>query len=158
MFKLHIALPLSVALAILLQLLPLGANWSAYQPSYLLLVMFFWVARYPASCGIGCAATLGLIADLLYTGWLGQQLLSFSLASYLLISFNRVVLSPTLVQQSLSVMVLSTLVGCLQVAWAGIDGADLPYLPALVGGLISGVIWPLVVVALEPLYESGEIR
>lgn len=158
MFGLSVALPLSVVAAVLLHLMPVGFIWSAYQPHYLLLVALFWVSRHPSHCGIGCAASLGLLADLVYGNWIGQQLLSFALAAYLLLAINRSVLSPTLVQQSLIVAVLAALVSLIQVGWMDVDGAQLALLPALVGALIGGLLWPLIALLLEPLYDSGEIR
>ena len=158
MFALVVAVPLSVLLAIFVHLIPAGYTASLYSPHYLLLVMLFWLGRHPQSCGLTCAAWLGLIADLLFGGWLGQQMLMFVLLGFLLLGLGRVLLKPTLFQQALIAVVFVMLAKFWQLGWARVDGADVAVLPALISGLLSGLLWPVIAVLLEKFYDSGAIR
>lgn len=158
MFGLVVALPLSVLLAILVHLIPAGYSFSLYSPHYLLLVMLFWLGRHPQSCGLTCAAWLGLIADLLFGGWLGQQTLMFVLLGFLLLGLGRILLNPTLLQQAIIAVVFVVLGKLWQLGWALVDGAEVAVMPAVISGLLSGLLWPIVAVLLDKFYDSGAIR
>lgn len=158
MLSFNVAFPATLLLALLAHLWPSSFQFSAYQPHYLLLVMIFWLSRAPKRCGLVCAAALGLLADLLYGGALGQQLLSFAVLGYLLLSLQRVLLSPTLLQQAVIVALLVALANLWLLGWARFDGVLGAVTPALLSALLSGLIWPLLGRLLDTFYDSGEIR
>ena len=59
-------LPVSVALALLLGLVPLPALLQPLRPYWLALVLTYWVIETPDRAGLGFAFCIGLLADLLY--------------------------------------------------------------------------------------------
>ncbi|AXI83098.1 rod shape-determining protein MreD [Xylella taiwanensis] len=68
-------LPVSVILALLLGLLPLPEPIRPLRPYWLALVLMYWVIETPGQVGIGFAFAMGVLADLLYGGLLGEQAL-----------------------------------------------------------------------------------
>jgi len=158
MLSFSFAFPLSALLAVLAHLWPSHFAMTAYQPHFLLLVMIFWVTRHPKKCGIGYAVLMGLIADLLFGGWIGQQLLAFAVIAYLLTLLRRTLLSPTLLQEAVIIVFLVALVHLWQLGWTRLDGAVNAFAPTLIGALLSGLLWPPCALLFDKIYDSGEIR
>jgi rod shape-determining protein MreD len=76
------AIIISVVLASVMVVYPLGYWASAWRPSVMLLVMLFWVMCQPAWCGIWFALMLGLFTDLLMEMPLGLNGLCFILIAF----------------------------------------------------------------------------
>lgn len=68
-------LPVSVIVALLLGLMPLPLVVQPLRPYWLALVVAYWVIETPDKVGLGFAFAVGVLADLLYGGVLGEQAL-----------------------------------------------------------------------------------
>ncbi|SDQ62363.1 rod shape-determining protein MreD [Pseudoxanthomonas sp. CF125] len=99
-------LPVSIILALLLGLLPLPGMLQPLRPYWLALVMAYWVIEAPDSAGLGFAFVVGVIADLMFGGLLGEQALRLVIMTFILQRFRaRLRFFPTS-QQALAIGVL----------------------------------------------------
>ena len=82
----HAWLPilLSIALAALLSVYPLGSVLANMRPMFIFVVTLFWVLHRPWLVGIWFALLTGLLSDLLLDTQLGQQALSSVIAVFIL--------------------------------------------------------------------------
>ncbi len=81
-------LPVSLALALLLGLLPLPAPLLPLRPFWLALVLAYWVIEAPESAGLGLAFGLGLAADLAFGSMLGEHALRLVIMAFILQRFR----------------------------------------------------------------------
>ncbi|MCG8277838.1 rod shape-determining protein MreD [Stenotrophomonas sp. NLF4-10] len=96
-------LPVSVALALLLGLVPLPALLQPLRPYWLALVLTYWVIETPDRAGLGFAFCIGLLADLLYGGILGEQALRLVVMAFILQRFRARIRFFPLSQQALAI-------------------------------------------------------
>jgi rod shape-determining protein MreD len=96
-------LPASVALALLLGLVPLPALLQPLRPYWLALVLTYWVIETPDRAGLGFAFCIGLLADLLYGGILGEQALRLVVMAFILQRFRARIRFFPLSQQALAI-------------------------------------------------------
>jgi rod shape-determining protein MreD len=95
--------------ALILTVLPL-VEWLDYvRPSWMLLIVLFWVQVLPSRFGIGFAFTIGLITDLLTDSLWGLHSLSIVLTVFVQLLLLRQIRVFTGFQQFLSILVLSFL-------------------------------------------------
>ena len=96
-------LPASVVLALLLGLVPLPALLQPVRPYWLALVLAYWVIEEPDKVGLGFAFCIGLVADLLYGGILGEQALRLVVMAFILQRFRARMRFFPLSQQALAI-------------------------------------------------------
>ena len=99
-------LPVSIVLALLLGLLPLPPVLQPLRPYWLALVLAYWVIEAPESAGLGFAFIVGLIADLMFGGLLGEQALRLVIMTFILQRFRTRLRFFPLAQQALAIGVL----------------------------------------------------
>ncbi|MEO8367311.1 MAG: rod shape-determining protein MreD [Pseudoxanthomonas sp.] len=96
-------LPVSIVIALLLGLLPLPPAVQPLRPYWLALVLAYWVIEAPESAGLGFAFIVGLIADLMFGGLLGEQALRLVILTFILQRFRARLRFFPLSQQALAV-------------------------------------------------------
>ena len=99
-------LPVSIVLALLLGLLPLPPLLQPLRPYWLALVLAYWVIEAPESAGLGFAFIVGLVADLMFGGLLGEQALRLVIMTFILQRFRARLRFFPLSQQALAIGVL----------------------------------------------------
>jgi len=97
------ALPVSIALALLLGLLPLPPALQPLRPYWLALVLAYWVIEAPGQAGLGLAFGCGLLADLVFGSLLGEQALRMTVLAFILQRFRARLRFFPLWQQSLAI-------------------------------------------------------
>jgi rod shape-determining protein MreD len=96
----------SIIIALLLGLLPLPGMLQPLRPYWLALIVAYWVIEAPDSAGLGFAFAVGIIADLMFGGLLGEQALRLVIMTFILQRFRaRLRFFPTS-QQALAIGVL----------------------------------------------------
>ena len=96
-------LPVSLLLALLLGLVPLPGLVQPLRPYWLALVLAYWVIETPDRAGLGFAFCIGLLADLLYGGILGEQALRLVVMAFILQRFRARLRFFPLSQQALAI-------------------------------------------------------
>lgn len=84
----HWVLPVSLVVALLLGLLPLPVMLQPLRPYWLALVLAYWVIEEPDKVGLGITFSVGVVADLLYGGILGEQSLRLVIMTFILQRFR----------------------------------------------------------------------
>lgn len=139
----------SLAVAMVLRILPLPPSLALYNPDWVLLFLVYWVMAIPERVGVGYAWCVGLFADVLTGRMLGQDALAYAVVAYLCVKLHRSLRLYPLYQQSFSVFLL-LLLGQLLVFWtqdtkaASVIGLSY-WLPSCGGA----VVWPAVLTGLR---------
>ena len=81
-------LPVSLLLALLLGLVPLPELLQPLRPYWLALVVAYWALEEPEKIGIGAAFALGVVADLVFGGLLGEQAMRMAILAFILDRFR----------------------------------------------------------------------
>lgn len=96
-------LPVSVLVALLLGLVPLPAMLQPMRPYWLALVLAYWVLEEPEKIGLGAAFLLGVVADLVFGGLLGEQAMRLAIFAFILERFRARLRFFPLSQQALAI-------------------------------------------------------
>ncbi len=137
----YIRLLITFLLAASLQLAPLPLN--DFKPDFLALFILFWSLNQ-THISLGTAWLVGLMADILLLGLLGQHALGFLLLNFLAQRIQRQFHLLSILQQVILVFVILAFYSLLLVAINGITAqaaADHLYGWAL---LSSTLIWPVL--------------
>ena len=78
----------SLAIAVLLTLIPLPQVINYFRPNWLLLLVIGWMLIAPYQVGLLAVWLIGIGQDILYNAPLGEHALIFTLIAYLLIKFQ----------------------------------------------------------------------
>ncbi|MEP6908360.1 MAG: rod shape-determining protein MreD, partial [Pseudoxanthomonas sp.] len=92
--------------ALLLGLLPLPVLLQPLRPYWLALIVAYWVIEAPDSAGLGFAFVIGVIADLMFGGLLGEQALRLVIMAFILQRFRTRLRFFPMSQQALAIGVL----------------------------------------------------
>lgn len=144
-------MPASIALALVLGLLPLPQVLQPLRPYWLALVVAYWVLEAPEKAGLGMAFLTGLLADLAFGSLLGEQALRLVVMSFILqrfrarlrffpVSQQALALGALLVNDRVIATALHLALGVHPVPWSY-------WLAPLVGMLL----WGPVYVALDAM-------
>jgi rod shape-determining protein MreD len=96
-------LPVSLIVALLLGLVPLPAMLQPMRPYWLALVLAYWVLEEPEKIGLGAAFLLGVVADLVFGGLLGEQAMRLAIFAFILDRFRARLRFFPLSQQALAI-------------------------------------------------------
>lgn len=96
-------LPVSLLLALLLGLVPLPELLQPLRPYWLALVLAYWALEEPDRVGFGAAFMLGVIADLVFGGLLGEQAMRLTIMAFILDRFRARMRFFPLSQQALAI-------------------------------------------------------
>lgn len=146
---------LSIGIAMLLSVVHLPAGASAWlgwlRPSWLVLVVFYWVMALPHRFGMISAWLTGLVVDVLYADPLGVNGFCLAALTYVTWSFYERFRMYSVAQQGVVVflMVLGTEFVRMWAQWLGRDGALSWWIVA--PAVMSTVAWPLVALLLGRL-------
>ena len=144
-------LPVSIVIALLLGLLPLPPVLQPLRPYWLALVLAYWVIEAPESAGLGFAFIVGLVADLMFGGLLGEQALRLVIMTFILQRFRARLRFFPLSQQALAIGVL--LLNDRVVAGAVHLVLGVPALPWSYwwAPLLGMLLWPPLFLLLDAL-------
>jgi rod shape-determining protein MreD len=99
-------LPVSLLLGLLLGLVPLPGMLQPLRPYWLALVLAYWLLEEPEHMGLGMSFALGVLADLVFGGLLGEQALRLVVMAFILDRFRARMRFFPLSQQALVIGVL----------------------------------------------------
>lgn len=149
---------LSLAVALLLTILPLPTSLEPWRPEWLALAMLYWGIALPRRVAVGVGWSVGLVLDVVYDNLLGQHALAMTVLIYLAHILHQRVRIYHRWQQSVLV-IIGLLIYKLLSAWVmGITGHPPEGVGYWVSPLSSGLVWPLVFGVLRGLrrhYKMG---
>lgn len=145
----------SLALAIVLVMLPLPGWAAPYRPAFYVTTVLFWVLMQPSRFGVGMAWCCGILIDVLYGTLLGQHGLALAIAAYVVIKLRDLLWTFPYWQQSLLMLPIFITYEFILFWIDGIVGYDVSPLRRWLPVVTSAVIWPLWAVWLERIAETA---
>ena len=130
----------SLALAMLLTIIPLSEVLARLRPDWVGLTLIFWCLMLPHRIGVGWGFITGLLLDVLSGTLLGQHALALTLVAYVCVRLHARIRAYPAWQQMLTILLLLTL-HQLVVLWVdrtiGRPEQGFSYwLPSLIGMLL----------------------
>lgn len=148
---------LTLLFGLILQVFPLP-DWAAQlRPQWPLLFLIYWSMLLPERIGIFTAMIVGLFADVMLDALLGQHVLAYALAIYIVITTYKRLRLMHAWQQALAVFLLLMIERIIAAVVLGMtrgQATDLYFwLPPLTGMLI----WPLLGLLFSDLYRKARL-
>ena len=140
---------LTLALALVGNLLPVSGVALALKPDFVALVLLYWCIQEPRYVGVGIAWTIGLLMDVGDATLFGQHALAYAFLAYAAEYFRRRVLRFPLWQQAAQVAVLLGLCAALVLLVRYVGGAPLPRWTYAVPPLVGALLWPAVTLVMQ---------
>ena len=137
---------ISVAVAFLLSLLPLGGF--VWMPDLLMLTLAFWAMHHPNRMPMTVAFVLGLGVDVQQTALLGQHALTYVLVVYVAQRFSRRMMWFSPITQAVQLLPLFAAAHLLQMLIRMLAGGMFPGLWIALAPVLEMVLWPLVTAIL----------
>ncbi|MED5609852.1 MULTISPECIES: rod shape-determining protein MreD [Pseudomonas] len=147
----------SLLLALLLSVAPMPSFTEIGRPLWLALFLTFWVLMVPQKVGMVTAWVCGLAEDVLYGSLLGQNALILSFIVFLVMALQQRLRLYPVWQQCLVLMVVYGLAQLVQLWLNALTGNRPPTLAFLLPALVSGLLWPWVLVLLKGLSQRLKV-
>lgn len=141
----------SLAVACLLQLMPLPAFMLPFRPYWLGLILIYWALEEPERVGLGRAFLLGLVGDVLQGDLLGDQALRLAALAFIVLRFRARLRFFPMWQQALAVFALllnDRVLSLMERAFTGDPVPPLNFWYAPVAGMLA---WPWVFLLFDDL-------
>lgn len=141
----------SLLVALLLGLLPLPATLQPMRPYWIALVLAYWLIEEPDRIGLGMAFAIGLVADLVNGGLLGEQSLRLVILAFIVQRFRARLRFFPLLQQALTIgaLLLNDRIVSMGLHLA-LGEPTLP--PAFWAAPVVGMLlWPAVFLVIDSL-------
>jgi len=141
----------AVAVSLFVALLPMPLWLAVLKPTMLALVLCYFALEEPEIAGLGHAFLLGLVADILYGGLLGEHALRMVILVYLTLRFRHRLRFFPVWQQAGAVFALLLNDRVLDLWIRLLGGAPWPPLPFWLAPLSGMLAWPWVFLLLDSL-------
>jgi rod shape-determining protein MreD len=141
----------SLAIAMLLGLLPMPPSIAVFKPYWLALALCFWLLEAPDRVGLGFAFVLGIVADLLYGTLLGEQAMRLCILAFIVLRFRARLRFFTLAQQALAIFALLLNDRIVVLMVRGFSGEGLPPLGFWISPAVGMLLWPWLFLLLDDL-------
>ena len=149
---------ITLAIALLLNIMPYP-QWAKYaKPDWVLLVLFYWCLAMPHRIGVGGGWLSGMMMDILYYSLLGQHAVGKAFVALIAVSAYRKVRLYTLWQQCILVFIVASIdIGFT--VWVYYVTADTEVrLVFWQSAFASCLIWPIIYNLLRFLRHKTGIR
>ncbi len=148
---------LTLLVAMIITLLPLPDGWQAWRPSWVMLVLSFWVISIPERIGLLWAFICGLLLDVLLNTSLGVHSFSLAISIFIIqILYKRIRLFPHW-KQALSIAAISCIYIVINFWLVRMTGKSQQYIPwsAII---VNGILWPWVYIILGSLSGYFKVK
>lgn len=138
------AIIISVIIASVLMVYPLSYELSAWRPTLMLLIMFFWVICQPAWCGVWFAFALGIFTDFLLEMPIGINAIAYISVAFVVryLTRDKRIMTETNLWMIVAIVVPIYLAFIwLMLIMIGEDVAILRHWKPLITSIL---IWPIV--------------
>lgn len=145
----RLAILFTLAVAMLLTILPMPEWARPFRPQWVTLVLLYWAIALPHRIAVGSGFITGILLDVLTGTLLGQHALGLSVVTFIAIQLHQRVRVFPFWQQSLVILVL-LLIEFLLALWVTGATRDVTPGPAYWSApLIGALLWPWVFVTLR---------
>lgn len=149
---------LSLAVAFVLSAIVLPESWAVWQPSWVSLVVIYWVVALPHRVSPLTGWVSGLLLDVLWVSPLGVHALALLLVAGAAHRYHPRLSAYSLGQQALAAGALAAIALAARCFAHWLSGADVQWLSIPFGAMTSALMWPLIVGALRSLQSLFHIQ
>lgn len=146
---------LTLATAIVFNMMIFPSSIQFFKPNFLLLVVLYWIVKVPRKINIGHAFVCGLLLDMLYGSILGIRAFSYSLMAYLMVKTFVRMETYSLLQQSLSIMIISALGQIISFWLEHVFGLAIIDYHMIFSSFSDAFTWPFLVVIMNFFMKFG---
>jgi rod shape-determining protein MreD len=141
----------SLALAFLLQLMPLPQMLLPLKPYWVGIVLIYWAIEMPERVGLGFAFLFGLAGDVLTGELLGEQALRLVVLAFIVLRFRARLRFFPMWQQALAVLALLLNDRVVMLMVRGFSGEAMPSAIFWLAPVLGMLTWPFVFLVLDDL-------
>ncbi|HVF33993.1 MAG TPA: rod shape-determining protein MreD [Candidatus Saccharimonadia bacterium] len=141
----------SVALALVLTLMPLPDALRAAKPFWVAIVVIYWALESPERMGLGRAFALGLVADLLTGSLLGEQALRLVVLAFITLRLRSRLRFFPMPQQTLAVLALLFNDRVVMLMIRSFTESAPVGLAHVAGPIAGALLWPWLFLLLDGL-------
>lgn len=147
-----------LVIALVMELAPWPADFQAFKPSWLVLVLLYWVLAIPNKVNIGWAFILGLVWDLVLGSILGVHSLVLSIAFYFVAKNYLILRNYSLGFQSLLVVFLIFSIRLMIFLIEFLLNNAYFNWQEIWGALASGILWPWVFLFMRKIRRKVSLH
>ena len=148
----------SLALAVVLSLMPLPEAVRAARPFWLALMVIYWSLEAPERMGLGLAFALGLVGDVLTGSLLGEQALRLLVIAFIVHRLRARMRFFPMPQQSLAVLALLLNDRIVMLMVRAFAGSGMPDWTFWIGPATGALLWPWMFLLLDELRSKARPR
>lgn len=141
-FKSVLTVIFTLFIGMMLTILPIPHQFEWIRPSWVFLILIFWIIIAPDRIGIGIGFVVGIIVDLLTGSLLGQHAFVYSVIAYLVLKFHSQLENLPTWQQSLIIFILSMLNLIICYWILKLSGYSPQSWSYWLSALTNAIIWP----------------